>query len=96
MPCSLQLLSLALTFSNYRVSVSSYDMYFYFIQPKDDNCPFLSFQNESEIVPFPNKEMEFCLPPSEFSSITEQEFPRVTQLVVSADSKDMKEPSKEG
>ena len=76
--------------------MSSYDMYFYFIQPKDENCLSLCLQNESEIVPFPNKEMEFCLPPSEFSSITEQEFPRVTQLVVPAESKDTKEPSKEG
>ncbi len=74
----------------------TYYMYIFITQFVYYNWLFLSLQNESEIVPFPNKEMEFCLPQSDFSTITEQEFPRVTQLVVSADSKDSKEPSKEG
>ncbi|KAK2159900.1 hypothetical protein NP493_1681g00022 [Ridgeia piscesae] len=51
--------------------------------------------NESEIVPFPNKELEFCLPQNDFSSITQQEFPRVPQLPPPSDSRDTKDTTKE-
>ncbi|KAI0217981.1 hypothetical protein LSAT2_030263 [Lamellibrachia satsuma] len=52
--------------------------------------------NESEIVPFPNKELEFCLPQNDFSGIAEQEFPRIAHLAPPVDIKDTKESSREG
>lgn len=36
-------------------------------------------QNESEILPFPNKEQDFMLPEQEYDKMMNQEFPRSSE-----------------
>ncbi|KAK3091963.1 hypothetical protein FSP39_024032 [Pinctada imbricata] len=46
--------------------------------------------NESEIIPFPNKENDFLLPEEEFQEFTTKSYPRVTEIKADGEEKSSK------
>lgn len=54
-------------------------------------CKFLiSSQNESEIIPFPNKEVEFELSGEDFKDIITKEYPRISNDSAQEDKSEVK------
>jgi hypothetical protein len=47
------------------------------------------FQSESEIVPFPNKPIDFQLPERDYTHLTEADFPRM-HVVAAASAEEVK------
>lgn len=53
-------------------------------------CFFISSQNESEIIPFPNKEVEFELSGEDFKDLITKEYPRISNDSAQEDKSEVK------
>lgn len=54
------------------------------------NVFLISSQNESEIIPFPNKEVEFELSGEDFKDIITKEYPRISNDSAQEDKSEVK------
>lgn len=54
------------------------------------SCFSISSQNESEIIPFPNKEVEFELSGEDFKDLITKEYPRISNDSAQEDKSEVK------
>ena len=53
-------------------------------------CVCVCLQNESEILPFPNKPINFELPGADYEQLRDAEFPRMRNVITASPAEEIK------